>query len=674
MEKKIISKKANLPIYVIFSIIITVAGILLVFILIGSNANLGKKVYCRTLYNNEKSTDEFCEEYLSLKTETMLSKSSTLEVFSDNREKGIINLSEDNYYKDSIGFILPSNAKLREAKLRISLTNQTINRFADGNSKEIIIVPPGSDFNAVYAATLQGLPLNAKLLNPKLEISGEEFPSKADIAFVIDTSRSMSNEWQTVCNNLNYIKSYLLKLGLDTNITIYSLGAGIASQDCVDVTLSKDNLTTIRTLVEFDGNSNHKSGSHFEVNHYDDYEECWAVGISYIARNHPWRFQDDVKRIIIPVSDSDPTGGGPVRNNNKGIVQGPGKFTGSEWPAVRQAIADCTLADRWIYILPIEGDEPASNALPVNNEGFGVGSIPCEDTCANISEWMSLMINETTGRDDIQVESFKNKTSIFDAIIKIITTPFPENITVYLDNQEIWELMDEQLNKSTSPKAIDTDEFFTILNNMPCKTNQCNITITSSEGTIILDKLRIKFIQDPDILNLNIGGNDVDVDSLALNSPSIERDIFTQVENALLECYQEERECKIQINIHSENQGIIELGVNIEYSYYSLEEDLLENILDCWRDSSYGKEENNFICNEFIVNQNYIFNYPLTEELITGLIKQRNFCHIIENSRDASGNLFDCGEQDNLLISQDIYNTDNILIEYDAENKQIIVS
>ncbi|MBU0757983.1 MAG: hypothetical protein KKF44_07975 [Nanoarchaeota archaeon] len=61
-------KKAEISIFIIFSVLISIAAISLLFVLIGQNSDIGKNLYCRTIYQAkakiwEQSGDSVCEDY-----------------------------------------------------------------------------------------------------------------------------------------------------------------------------------------------------------------------------------------------------------------------------------------------------------------------------------------------------------------------------------------------------------------------------------------------------------------------------------------------------------------------------------------------------------------------------------------------------------------------------------
>lgn len=105
---------------------------------------------------------------------------------------------------------------------------------------------------------------------------------KADVVFVIDTSGSMGDEWQTVCKVIDDIRDLLLASRIDTKVTVYGLAA------------DKDCGTKLATAI---WRGKPKTAA----------EEDWGPGSTWVALNHAWR--STAVRIIIPISDEGAYGG-----------------------------------------------------------------------------------------------------------------------------------------------------------------------------------------------------------------------------------------------------------------------------------------------------------------------------------------------------------------------------
>ena len=123
----------------------------------------------------------------------------------------------------------------------------------------------------VWEDAVREIPITVKqLTQPTKKIP------KADLAFVIDTSCSMLDEWKTVCEVVDDIRDLLLASRIDTKVTIYGLG----TQMKCGVKLS---------TVIWRGKT---KGAHVED---------WGPGSTWASFTHKWRA--DAIRIIIPISD-----------------------------------------------------------------------------------------------------------------------------------------------------------------------------------------------------------------------------------------------------------------------------------------------------------------------------------------------------------------------------------
>ncbi|MFH0876106.1 MAG: hypothetical protein V1859_09290 [archaeon] len=666
-------KRGDIPVYVIFSIVITIAGIALVFALAGSTSGVGKQVYCKTLYDQSKKSDAFCEEYLNLASSRLVAKQNHIDFFLDRRKKVDYLLTPSNLFSGKASLVLPSASKIESAKMKIALKPFTIQTFNTGKTSEKLVIPPNRQTNPAPKVVINSPPLQSKVTHSKLEIYGMSQPTRADITYVIDTSSSMLNEWNTLCTNLGDVKSTLEEKGLDVKFTVYALGASGAQGTCVDVTLDRSMLSSIIALTA--PGPTYGCGSDYCKDPYDDYDEAWAVGTSWIALNHPWRSGNDIKRIVIPIGDSDPTGGGPTRRNGDNYFDA--RFSGTEDTnlgvvpigAIQQAISFCTRPwPDWTYVLPIEGDEEG------NAEGYGVGSSDCNfpSTCYDIQTWMQSMIDATTTKL-LSPVPFENRDTILESILEIMTTPYPKNIEIYINGAKVWNFIPE-LNDKNSQKVIDTKEFNDAMQNS-CRGQPCVLTIVSDEGTILLNRLKIEYYSDPSSpIILNINGNPITLSQLRYDNPVIELDFTNELTSAMQSCNRNLKDCQVLIELKATQDVSIAISdINVSYEYYMLEDELFEKILSCYKDSNLGASKKNFLCEEFVVPTNYIYNYPITEKTITDMLIDKNLCHLISNNL-VNGIAAACGDYDSILFTQDIYNTRNILIEYNGESGQVVVS
>jgi hypothetical protein len=109
-------------------------------------------------------------------------------------------------------------------------------------------------------------------------------------------------------------------------------------------------------------------------------------------------------------------------------------------------------------------------------------------------------------------------------------------------------------------------------------------------------------------------------------------------------------------------------GLVIEYEVYQLEEELLNAILDCWDKVDRGARKSDYLCREFPLPQDMIFLEPITEQNLTDRIMQRNLCSKLPN--DDHG----CGDGNAIDFANDINQITNVLIEYDGDERTIVIS
>jgi len=98
-----------------------------------------------------------------------------------------------------------------------------------------------------------------------------------DMVFVIDTSGSMNDEWDSICGVIDRdVVSKLKENNIDLKYAIYGLGE---TKECAKGVVPKTG------------------------------QEDWGQGIIWAANEYTWR--SDTRRIIVPVSDEDLVGGDP---------------------------------------------------------------------------------------------------------------------------------------------------------------------------------------------------------------------------------------------------------------------------------------------------------------------------------------------------------------------------
>ena len=99
---------------------------------------------------------------------------------------------------------------------------------------------------------------------------------------------------------------------------------------------------------------------------------------------------------------------------------------------------------------------------------------------------------------------------------------------------------------------------------------------------------------------------------------------------------------------------------------------LVGKAVACWKKSEYGKYSKNHLCYELTIGENIKQPIKLTEENITQILINENMCEILPNN---DTDLI-CGDEDKIdwRLGNKTYPEQNILIEYDAFERKIIIS
>jgi len=156
-----------------------------------------------------------------------------------------------------------------------------------------------------------------------LEISGplatqvKTIHRPVDVVFLVDTSGSMNNEWNDLCNIIGDIVYGLEKEGIDFNYTIFGLGS---AKDCAH-------------------------------NSWAVHSESWGVATAQAAAAYKWR--EGVVKIIIPVSDECPYKGGRTGNADD-----------EAW--IQEAIQKCK--ENNVIAYPMNGDGSSSDVIRYMDE------------------------------------------------------------------------------------------------------------------------------------------------------------------------------------------------------------------------------------------------------------------------------------------------------------------
>ena len=126
------------------------------------------------------------------------------------------------------------------------------------------------------------------------EAKGCGLGDKVDLVFVIDTSSSMSDEWNTICSEINNIKTTLENNGIQvTQLKVYGIGVDCGTRD-----------TTCPGWSGFTS----PPASWSQAKSGDDDCEGWGWAVKWAAENVSWT--PNAVKLIFAVADGGPHGGG----------------------------------------------------------------------------------------------------------------------------------------------------------------------------------------------------------------------------------------------------------------------------------------------------------------------------------------------------------------------------
>ena len=120
------------------------------------------------------------------------------------------------------------------------------------------------------------------------------------VVFAVDTSASMSNEWQALCSQMNSIINNLEQKGISVTYEILAIAPPFEAQGSLECTGGKTVASTIPSST---------------VNQYED----WGPAIVDITTNYPW--PSDHIRVIVAISDEGPEDGDPIDEKDNKIAQ-----------------------------------------------------------------------------------------------------------------------------------------------------------------------------------------------------------------------------------------------------------------------------------------------------------------------------------------------------------------
>ncbi|MCX6710340.1 MAG: hypothetical protein NTV63_05325 [Candidatus Woesearchaeota archaeon] len=685
MKKAKCGKKGDIAIGTIVSILIAIVGITTALIITARSSD-GKKMYCGLVNKYapkfyDTRMGSFCRDSSEHEISFMKSEKLMIDKFSDENT-GHLSIMSKSVLSDNFSIFLERETNLLSAELSISTgSERKLRRFPSGKENESL---PPFPRNGGERGALINISKYALINSASIELVGSNYPGSVDIAFAIDTSGSMTEEWNSVCDVIKKIGKNLSDFGVkDFRIRVYAIGEGATSGSCISDRITNAELKAVSAInfIE-EGPSRVKSGTPdwgATVYYFpgDQYEEAWALAASHLSKNVDWK--EKSKKMIILIGDSDPTGALGTEYHYGAQAGVAGKwsnpsFTGNEQDSIDNAKSDSVANDAYVSV--VFGNEDLSN-----DEGFNVGcSINPDDSCcqnnplcSSIMGWMEELSTSTRGAFVAYIDTPSLQKSVMDAVMSL----YPSGIIVSINNFEIAN-HPGSLNRSNLPWLVSGDIFKNTLQDAlsscePDDFGYCMIPINVSsdtDGTIILTNLQISYeLQAHDVsVSIIDGDSENEIFRIALLSKASEKFSFTNEMEAIKKGCKKDL-CRFNFTVETSNPTEIFLSnLSIKYKKYYLREELLNAIAECWKKAEFGQLESDIICLEFPIPEDYIFYRATTEKDIAELLVKRKWCHIIADSE------YECGEEDNLDFKKDINSITNVLIEYKSSGRKIIVS
>ncbi len=654
---------------IIFVIVITLAAIIAVLLVFADTSGFSKSLYCSSLYNVRRTfgyRDVFCEDLKKITVGAVDKKTVIMDHFTNKRTNDVF-LFNSTKHSHETNFSVPSNIELGEAGFSIRIPEKShIRQFADNSVfQSLIFTGVGSKESYLNISN------NVKIVDAEFDVSGKQLPAKVDMVFVIDTSNSMANEWNVLCTNLDTLDRMLRKIDINASFHIFAIGTGGTQGDCMDGTISQEMMESqLGNIPWYEMGdpvciSGRPPDCVVRVSDYDDYSESWGLATLWVLDEFDeWR--ENTKRIIFPISDSDPTGGGRVIYDNKqDKYLGDAQLSGNEDQVIDKIIAN----SQGVSVFPIYGDKGTESI----NEGFNLGEPESicmsqySSSCGRILGMMKRLAQETSGN----VSGYRDLDLLKESILQAVTLPYPVGVRVEVGNYEWY--FPGRLNETYSPVTLSGPELVSEIQSMvyTCSQETCiiPINVTSySEGAIWLDNLDIQYITEMHDVTVLFNKSQIGfVDELTQQNPTKHFNVTSELLSAYEEC--QSSPCTYGVGISTQSEGVILIeNLRIIYEEYPVEEEIIRSILDCWRQSSYGMSTTDIFCHEIVIPDNYRFTSSINESSVTEKIRKRNLCHLFENDD------FGCGEKDNLVFAKQINSAGNVLVEYNSDKRQVVVS
>ncbi len=673
---------------VIAAITLSVLGFIFVMVFLSRTTD-GKEFYCTNLKpllgKLGAQSDEICTSIQKLESEFGKHRNANLSIFQNKNIRDLFSVNES--VNATFVLNLSRDAIIRNATMAITNANPIarVTKFNDQDYRAILTY----DFIGGTQTLKVNVTPKSLIKRARLKVEGYNVPGRIDIVFVIDQSGSMWNEWSDICGSIADLKRNLSEtgLGVDVSSTIYGLSDSATSTtgSCKYKDITTSQLKTAITQL----GSSFVPSAPVEISYgiyrfpaYDSVSEAWGVGTFWAVQEHPWR--QNTKKIIFPVSDSDPTGGGPaiVRGDATGrpieFLAEP-LFSGNEQAVVSGA--DSAAQAAGVYLFPIYGDENPAETDVSKIEGYhvGTGSTTCDPNldpqcgcapqfnavCKPIIDWMRELARYPQSR----LTGYRNPDSLKRFAQFVLRTDYPHDVTIKVNGQQIF-YQEGVLDSINSPQWVNEPAFITALQDASdaCAQPVCTVDIdvsSTTEGAVILSDLDIVSQQYISGVAVELNGQSIYSSARFTGNERIE---FTSTaQDVMASCVNPD--CFFNFTVSAQEKAKLLLtNLSITYSKLFLNEDILDMVLECDARAKADRYTKKIRCAEFSIPQRYIFYRDVNESSITQVIKARKWCSIFGNADSG------CGTADQLRLAQPFTVPTNVLIEFDPSFNQVVVS
>ncbi|MBI4439204.1 hypothetical protein HY640_04690 [Candidatus Woesearchaeota archaeon] len=662
--------KAQVSIAAFIYIVITVVAVGLA-VALAFQSSKGRAFFCSSVDGLGLDRATMLASYCNgsrLYSELPSRKEFVVDVFGQHTSVKFFSLNDANGLKGATTVVIPGDALVSSASFFVdSSMTGGVSKFSDDSSQKRF----NFGFNGGLFDASVKVPGNVRIISSSLSVSGSNVPSSADLVMILDTSISMREEWSSLCRVIPLVESELKARGIDVKTTVYRLAGGRTYDFCGQSAISESDLGSVLpsgVVMRGQEFSRDSSGTVWTSPPYDDFSEAWALGVLWAVSRHPWR--PNTKKVVFPISDSDPTGGGQVRAvgelGKDAVVEGDAEFTGNEAVVVDAAVSSAK--DASVYVFPVYGDDPRTDAPP---EGYNVG-VPLEEcrsrygnTCGRVIGWMEQVASSTRGK----VVGYRDET-LAQAILDSIRTEYPKDVAVYVAGRKVFSV--PVLDSSNSPKVVGfASELQSALSSCSGSDAFCEVPLgfeSKGEGTLIASDLRVRFAYVAEGVRILLRDREI-FRSERVAGP--EKVVFSSMlEELHRDCGQGGQGgqgCEYELSVSSSKPSkLVFRDLSVRLKSYGLYDELIDMVYMCSRSSKDSGSDSD--CGVLGIPSDYGFRQAFSEEAFAERVKERRLCHVVPVSD------FGCGSSDVVDFSSSFSSPTNLLVRYSSSSKKVVVS